>query len=76
MKNAYHLSDSLKQLLTFMFQYQAGLRLSLSEIIAHPWVQDPDVPTPEEIKIYFEARRHRVEALTEQALQEEIVKMH
>ena len=73
-KQSYHLSASLKQLLTFLFQFHPGMRLSLAEIIAHPWVQDPDCPSPDQVRDYFLARKHFVDKKADESLKEDIKK--
>ena len=42
------MSDDLKELLGDMLQLDPSARLTMDEIIAHPWVQG-DVPTQEEV---------------------------
>jgi hypothetical protein len=50
------------------------MRLTLSEIIAHPWVQDPDLPSPDQVRDYFLARKQLVDKKADESLQEDIKK--
>lgn len=50
------MSDDLKDLLTDMLQLDPSARLTMDEIIGHPWVQGP-VPTQEEVQAEFMARK-------------------
>jgi hypothetical protein len=68
-----HLSAPLKQLLYFMFQYTPFTRLTMAELISHPWVNEP-VPTHEEVKLYLSSRKRDVDTKAEKALVEDIKK--
>jgi serine/threonine protein kinase len=42
-------SDSFKNLITSMLQFNPSHRLSMAEVKAHPWYTDPNTATLEEI---------------------------
>ena len=50
------------------------MRLTLAEIIAHPWVQDPDLPSPDQVRDYFLARKQLVDKNADESLKEDIKK--
>lgn len=69
---AYHFSPALKHLLTYMFQPEPAMRLTMPEIIAHPWVQDSDTASEQEVKQYMQERWQAVKISAEEALKKEI----
>ena len=54
-KGAGYYSEEFKSLITRMMQYNVGSRLSISEIMGHPWMQGPTA-TYEEIQENFAQR--------------------
>ena len=57
-KPAGFFSEEFKDMITCMFQLQPHMRLCMSDIIGHPWMQQ-DYPTPEEVAAEF-GRRHEI----------------
>jgi serine/threonine protein kinase len=54
-KGAGYYSEEFKDLVTRMMQYNVGSRLSLAEIVGHPWLQGP-TSTREDIMNEFSQR--------------------
>jgi serine/threonine protein kinase len=57
-KPADFFSDEFKDLITTMLQVQPFMRLSLADVVSHPWMQG-EYPTAAEVQTEF-ARRHQV----------------
>jgi hypothetical protein len=54
--NTHHLSNELVNLFTFMLQPDPAFRLTMAEIATHPWVTNPNIPTAEQVKAYFDGK--------------------
>ena len=46
-KSPGYFSDDFKDLVTTMLEYNPSMRLSIADILAHPWVTDSDIATRE-----------------------------
>lgn len=54
-----YFSEELKELLTCMLQVEPSHRPSMSEVLAHPWMQK-ETPTIQDIQTRFEQRHFKV----------------
>ena len=58
-----HLSDDLKDLLTRMLRYEPHRRPTITEVAAHPWMQEP-LPSSKEISRLLQSVQDRNSDIT------------
>jgi len=60
-KAAGYYSLEFKDLVTSLLRYQPAQRVSMADVIGHPWVASVDCATTEEINAEFAQRKHQVD---------------
>ena len=70
-------NEDFKDLVTAMLSFHPHQRLSIPDIVAHPWVQVGDYATPAEVRAEFEQRHERNKnAAQEEQAQKKANKQH
>ena len=57
--------ETFKNLITGLLQFDPAARLSMADVIAHPWLNAPDVATLPEIQLDFRNRKESIDAENE-----------